>query len=340
MEWSEELSGGLLRAVPDAILVLDQGRIALINDRAETMFGWSRADLLGQPAAVVLPDQAPDRISVTARRRDGSEFPAEAALSPVDTPDGPLVVAVVRDRTAEQRTRRQLDHLSDDLAQLAGGSAHDFNNLLGVIGNYAQFVIEEAASAEPDLTAIGADAQQVVKAGERGTALTQQMLTYARRDPVEPRLLDLNAVIAGAENTLRDSLGERISLTVSPGAGLSPIMGDPGQVERLLTLLAGNAREAMPDGGSVVIDTGAQRHDAADYLRLRVRDSGAGMADDVRERAFEPFFSTKAGGTSAGLGLPTVYGIVARAGGSVTIASHPGQGTTVSVLLPVGAERG
>jgi two-component system, cell cycle sensor histidine kinase and response regulator CckA len=374
VEWSEELSGGLLQAAPDAILVMDKGRIMLVNDRAEELFGWSRADLLGQHAEVLLTDEAraefptmlqetlanPEAglmgtIAINVRRQDGSEFPAEASLARVDTPHGRVAVAVVRDcternRAFDEQARLRLEaqshrnHRLESLGQMAGGIAHDFNNMLGVIVNYASFVIEETSSAEPDMNAIAADAKQVVRAGQRGTELTHQLLAFARREVVRPRLLDLNALIADAEEALRDSIGEQVSLIVRPAAGLPPVTCDPGQIEQLLLNLAANARDAMSGGGQLVIDTAAHRHvehelnlTPGDYVRLRVSDSGHGMSSEVLERAFEPFFTTKANGEGIGLGLATVYGIVTQAVGSVTIASEPGLGTTVTILLPVGS---
>jgi PAS domain S-box-containing protein len=373
VEWSEALSGGLLQAAPDAILVMDAGRIVLANDRAEELFGWPRAELLGRHADLLLTESAraeypkllPPRgegrvagpmgtVELTARRRDGTEFPIEASLATVDTPQGRVTVAVVRDCTdrhraeAEQRRLRleaqaHRSHRLESLGQLAGGIAHDFNNMLGVIVNYASFVIEEASSDRPDLATIAADAGQVVRAGRRGTDLTHQLLAFARREVVRPRPLDLNAVITGAAEMLRGSIGEHIRLIVRPDPDLPPVTCDPGQIEQLLLNLAVNARDAMPNGGNLVIDTA--RHplpggDAdlapGDYVRMRVCDSGSGMSAEVAERAFEPFFTTKASGEGTGLGLATVYGIVTQAGGAATISSEPGLGTTVTVLLPAG----
>ncbi|HET6531762.1 MAG TPA: ATP-binding protein [Actinoplanes sp.] len=373
MEWSEELSGGLLQAAPDAILVMDAGRIVLANDRAEELFGWPRVELLGRHAEILLSESARTEypkllppagngrrpgpmgtLALTARRRDGTEFPVEASLATVDTPQGRVTVAVVRDCTdrlraeAEQHRLRleaqaHRNHRLESLGQLAGGIAHDFNNMLGVIVNYATFVIEEATSDQPDLTTIADDARQVVRAGRRGTDLTHQLLAFARREVVRPRPLDLNAVIADTAEELRASIGERITLIIRPDPDLPPVVCDPGQIEQLLLHLAGNAREAMPDGGNLVIDTvrhplpgGDAELAPGDYVRLRVSDSGAGMSAEVAERAFEPFFTTKASGEGTGLGLATVYGIVTQAGGAVSISSEPGLGTSVTVLLPVG----
>jgi two-component system, cell cycle sensor histidine kinase and response regulator CckA len=222
----------------------------------------------------------------------------------------------------------------ESLGQLAGGIAHDFNNMLGVIVNYANFVIEEAESDAPDVKMIVADARQVVRAGERGTDLTHQLLAFARREVVRPQVLDLNDVIGEVEEMLRRSIGEHITLIVRPGAHLPPVTCDPGQIEQLLVNLALNARDAMPAGGNLVIDTEA--HD--DQVRMRISDSGRGMAADVVEHAFEPFFTTKASGEGTGLGLATVYGIVTQASGEVSIASSPGLGTTVTVLLPASSD--
>ncbi len=359
MEWSEELSGGLLLAAPDAILVMDGGRIVLVNDRAEDMFGWSRAELLGQDVQVLFTDATratleerthqADRMqpgpigtsATTVRRRDGTELPVESSTAIVDTPQGRLGVAVVRDLTerllAEQeKARLRLEaqvHRSqrlESLGQLAGGIAHDFNNMLGVIVNYANFVIEEAQSEQPDAKLIIADAQQVIRAGERGTDLTHQLLAFARREVVRPEVLDLNRVIAEVEEMLRRTIGQQITLNYRPGVDLPPVTCDPGQIEQLLVHLALNARDAMPTGGTLVIDTSS----ANDLVQLRVSDDGRGMTAEVAEHAFEPFFTTKASGEGTGLGLATVYGIVTQAGGDVSLTSELAVGTTVTVLLP------
>ncbi|GAA0548501.1 hypothetical protein GCM10010172_32930 [Paractinoplanes ferrugineus] len=359
MEWSEELAGGLLRAAPDAILVLDGETMVLVNDRAVELFGRPRDELLGKsietlvtPDARLMVESRRRRIEsgvpgslgaaiTTIRRSDGGEVPVESSVAIVDTPQGRLAVAVVRDLSERARAEQDKARLRaeaqvhrhqrlESLGQLAGGIAHDFNNMLGVVVNYANFVIEEAAEPTPDLSAISADAAQIVRAGKRGTDLTHQLLSFARREVVRPRVLSLNATIADISEMLHRSIGSHIELLLRPAADLPPVLCDPGQIEQLLVNLVLNARDAMPGGGELVIDTarlGAR-------VRLRVSDSGAGMEPDVLERAFEPFFTTKGSGSGTGLGLATVYGIVTQAGGEVSIASTPGAGTTVTVLLP------
>ncbi|MEU4423132.1 ATP-binding protein [Actinoplanes sp. NPDC024001] len=362
MEWSEELASGLLQAAPDAILVIDGDRIVLANDRAEQMYGWPHCELVGQSVDVLMTDAAralrkerrklfdespPGSIGsivTTACRRDGTEFPVESSTTIIETPQGRFAVAVVRDVTERTRIEQEKARLQaeaqahrsqrlESLGQLAGGIAHDFNNMLGVILNYASFVIEEAESPEPDVSMIAADAQQVIRAGKRGTDLTHQLLAFARREVVRPEPVDLNALITGTQELLRRTLGEHITLIFRPDPDLPTVTCDPSQIEQLLLNLALNARDAMPAGGNLVIDTG--RDD--DRVRMRIVDCGRGMPSDVLERAFEPFYTTKGSGEGTGLGLATVYGIVTQAGGEVAITSEVGLGTTVTVHLPAGA---
>ncbi|MFI5491673.1 ATP-binding protein [Actinoplanes sp. NPDC051859] len=354
MEWSEELCGGVLQAAPDAIVVLDSERIVLVNDRAEKIFGWSRDELVGRDAEVLLTDSvrgaftgSTGTVVVQARRHDGVEFPAEASLGHLNTPDGRLTIAMIRDVTGRNQLKAealgQRSARLEALGKLAGGVAHDFNNLLGVIVNYANFVVEETEAPAPDVKTIAADARQVIKAGERGTGLTSQLLKFARREVIRPQVMDLNRAVESAENALRKEIGKDVRLILRPADTLPAVTCDPAQIEQLLLSLAGNARDAMPSGGNLVIDTAcshlaADEHPelaAGDYVRLRISDSGRGMSHEVVERAFEPFFTTKPNHEAAGLGLATVYGIVTQAGGSVSLASEPGVGTTVTVLLPV-----
>jgi signal transduction histidine kinase/CheY-like chemotaxis protein len=229
------------------------------------------------------------------------------------------------------------------LGQLAGGVAHDFNNLLAVILNYAAFVAEELAGPGEDLQAASRDVGQIQRAAERASALTHQLLAFARREMVQPRVLDLNQVVTEVEQLLRRTIGDDIALSTDLAAEVWPVLADAGQIEQVLVNLAVNARDAMNGGGTLCIDTAnivlENPVDAllvsGQHVRLRVSDSGPGMPTEIREHAFEPFFTTKPEGAGTGLGLSTVHGIVARAGGTIAIHSQPGAGTTFTIMIPV-----
>jgi len=285
-------------------------------------------------------------------------------ISGLETEDGPVACLVIRDVTERLHAQAEQERLRaeaeseriearmhrtqrlESLGQLAGGVAHDFNNLLAVILNYGTFVIEEARELDPDVAAIARDGEQIVRASKRGTELTHQLLAFARREVIRPRVLDLNRVIVDVEQMLRRSIGEHITLDTQLAEGLPSVTADPGQIEQVLVNLAVNARDAMPSGGQLTIETGVVELEAEHgahrpgldpgrYARIRVGDTGAGMSREVIDRAFEPFYTTKRSGEGTGLGLATVYGIVTQARGSVQIYSEPGLGTTVSIILPM-----
>ena len=279
---------------------------------------------------------------------------------------GMLVTAAIRDVTerlaaeaererlrviAEQeRTerRQQQSQRLESLGQLVGGVAHDFNNLLNVILGYADFTAEQVqslAQADARLTPVLEDIEQVREAAQQAARLTRQLLTFARHEVTRPEILDLNEAVKGVGQLLRRTLGEHIDLTISPEPALWRVKIDRGQLEQVLVNLAVNARDAMPGGGRLTVDTGNAEVDAVyaagrpelatgRYARLRVSDNGTGMDRATVNRVFEPFFSTKPKGRGTGLGLATVYGVVTQAGGSIEIYSEVGLGTTISVLLP------
>ena len=242
----------------------------------------------------------------------------------------------------------------ESLGQLAGGVAHDFNNLLGVILNYLSFAAEDVAEAAgpdpgPHLAAASADLAEVKKAAKRAAVLTHQLLLFARRDVVRPQVLDFDSVVASVEDMLRMTLGEHVELVITPANDLWPVLADPGQLEQVLVNLAVNARDAMPGGGTLTIDTGNITVDAdmiaggskarpGRNVRLRVSDTGVGMSAEIAEHVFEPFFTTRRDGGGTGLGLATVYGILMQADGDIRIYSEPGAGTTFAITLPVTAE--
>jgi PAS domain S-box-containing protein len=254
------------------------------------------------------------------------------------------------------QTQSQQAQRLEVLGRLAGGVAHDFNNLLAVILNYAAFVSEElnAASVSPPdwqqrLRTAQRDVGQIERAAQRATALTHQLLAFARREVAQARVINLDEVVAEVEQLLRRTLGEDVELLIGRSEELWPVMADPGQVEQILVNLAVNARDAMPGGGALRIDTANITVDAESiaggspappgrYVRLRVGDSGTGMPAEIIGHVFEPFFTTKRDGGGTGLGLATVYGIVTQAEATIAIKSAPGAGTTFTIMLPVTSE--
>ena len=237
----------------------------------------------------------------------------------------------------------------ESLGQLAGGVAHDFNNLLAVILNYASFVAEElsSAAATPDGSKWEAplkDVEQIQLAAERASLLTHQLLSFARREVVQAQALSLNSAITRMEQILRRTIGEQIHLVINLSECLPLIVADPGQIEQIILNLAINARDAMPSGGTLSIDTSVREIvedeytspgiPEGSYVSCRVSDNGIGMSAEVRDRAYEPFFTTKPRGEGSGLGLATVYGIVSQSGGHTKIYSDEGVGTSITILLP------
>ncbi|MFI7540316.1 PAS domain S-box protein [Actinoplanes sp. NPDC049599] len=385
-EVAEARVQAVLDAAPDALLGVDAaGQVVLVNAEAERMFGHPRHDLTHMSVRRLLPDGLPPASAVlrtggdstpldtemltgaaaqgwatrNARHRDGSDLPVEISCSALDTGTGLIVVAAVRDITdrlaaqAEQQALRaeaeqqklearfQRTQRLESLGQLAGGVAHDFNNLLAVILNYAAFIVEDGEG-----TAFAKDAEQIARAARRGSELTHQLLSFARREVIRPRPLDVNTVVTEVHQMLLRSIGEHITLATRTAPELPAVMADPGQLEQVLVNLAVNARDAMPAGGHLTIDTAAVIVDSdhaagraglhpGRYVRVRVSDTGTGMPKNVIDKAFDPFFTTKPNGQGTGLGLATVYGIITQSGGTVQIYSEAGLGTTITVLLPV-----
>jgi PAS domain S-box-containing protein len=382
----------LLEAAPDAIVgVNPDGLIALVNTQAEALFGYERNQLIGKPVELLVPGAAnnihspnpnpgfrdPRTRSVEAwiplpgRRADGSEFPAEVSLTSIETEEGLLVCAAIRDVSERVEAQHERDRMEaqlerdrlerqlhqsqrlESLGQLAGGVAHDFNNLLAAILNYVTFVDEEITAEialHPSreaarLTAVLEDVGQIGAAAERAARLTHQLLAFGRREIIKPEVIDFNAIVGEVDGLLRTTIGEHVELITRCARDLEHVLADRGQMEQVLLNLAVNARDAMPIGGTLIIATenfivdGAHasrdpRLEAGPHVRLRVSDTGTGMDADTIERAFEPFFSTKPKEKGSGLGLATVYGIVNQAGGVVDLESDVDRGTTITILLP------
>jgi PAS domain S-box-containing protein len=367
------------------VCVTADGRIALVNAQAEQLFGYHRAELAGQPVEMLMPDAArsvhvrhragymadPHQrpmgagLKLAGRRRDGTTFPAEISLAAIETAGGTLVTATVRDLTGRLEDQAEREHLRseaergrlerqrqhslrlDSLGQLAGGVAHDFNNLLGVISNYAAFISEEVAKEPPDIQwqAVREDIEQVERAAQRAAGLTRQLLSFARRETLQPRVFCMNELIRDLRPLLVRTLGERVELVTRLTDDLDPVLADRGQIEQVLANLAVNARDAMPDGGTLTVETANTQVDElvatgysglepGSYVSVKVSDTGTGIPRSVIDRVFEPFFTTKPKGEGTGLGLAIAYGIIQQSGGGIRIYSEEGLGTTVTVLVP------
>jgi PAS domain S-box-containing protein len=363
-----------LEFVPDAIVGVDgNGVVVLANRQAEELFGFKRDEMIGRELDLLVPKRFREihpqhrahyfeeprtrpmgaGIELFAERKDGTEFPVEISLSRIEVAGKTIAAAAIRDiseRAESEREKALQEQLSqarrlESVGQLAGGIAHDFNNILGVILNYAEFVADEL---EEDSQA-HQDVEEIRRAAERAAALTRQLLIFSRREVVKPELLYLRDVVSELENLLRRALGERVELTTHFGEDRCPVEADPGQIEQVLVNLAVNARDAMPDGGRLLIEVDkaeldeeyAYMHPGTEpgsYVRLKVSDTGVGMDRETIQRAFEPFFTTKGKGEGTGLGLATVYGIVTGAGGRIDIYSEPGMGTTIKIHLPASSQ--
>ena len=253
------------------------------------------------------------------------------------------VLSVTSDITERKHLEEQLRQAQkmEAIGRLAGGVAHDFNNLLMVIGGSAELAIETLPATHP----IKDELRQICDAARRGASLTRQLLVFSRRQVIEPRLLDLNGALRDVNSMLKRLVGEDVQVITNLATRLTAVRADAGQLEQLVMNLAVNARDAMPRGGTLTIGTAHVQVSANDesvsqdispgeYVKLTVTDTGIGMDANVKSHLFEPFFSTKPKGEGTGLGLATVYGIVRQSGGHIAVSSEPGQGTTVTVLLP------
>ena len=265
--------------------------------------------------------------------------------SPILDTEGKVTAAIemvedITEKLSMESQFRQAQKM-ESIGRLAGGVAHDFNNMLGVIGGYAELALEKADPAQP----LFADLQEIRKAAARSADLTRQLLAFARKQTVAPKVLDLNESVSGMLNILRRLIGENIALTWRPEAGTCPVMMDPSQIDQILANLCVNARDAIAGVGKIAIATQSATLDEGfcanrpgfspgHYVLLTVADSGCGMDSETLGKMFEPFFTTKGLGKGTGLGLATVYGIVKQNNGSIDVISQPGRGTTFKIYLP------
>jgi signal transduction histidine kinase/ActR/RegA family two-component response regulator len=277
------------------------------------------------------------------RRKDGTEIDVEVVARTITFQGRLARLTLAADVTERSRLQAQLvkSQKMEAIGQLAGGVAHDFNNLLGVITGYSELLIRGA----PPESRERKRGEEIKGAADRAAALTRQLLAFSRRQILQPKILDLNVVVADVEKMLRRVISEDIQIVNVSGSGLGHVRADAGQVEQVLMNLAVNARDAMPHGGRLVIETANAELDEAyvrlhpearpgKYVLLSVADTGHGMDARTMARIFEPFFTTKEEGKGTGLGLATVYGIVEQSGGVVTVYSEVGHGTTFKVYLP------
>ncbi len=363
MRESREWFAAMLHSVSDAVIANDRdGAVRYMNEAAEQLTGWKEEEAKGRPLHEVArmlneathaarapntPRGHHDRTLLLPR--EGSPRSIEERFEPVhgisrEVEGGVLTFTDVSDRRHLERQLAQKQKM-EAIGRLAAGVAHDFNNLLTAIigyGNLALLKMGEKDVAREDVT-------QIKEAGERAAELTQQLLAFSRRQMLSPTVVDLGVMARNMEKLLRRMIGEDVEILTAGDQKLRPVKADLGQMEQVLMNLGVNARDAMPDGGKLVVETRNVDLDAAgpmpepgmtpgEYVVLSVADTGSGMDDETRSHLFEPFFTTKAPGKGTGLGLATVYGIVKQSGGYLSVTSEPGHGSVFRIFLPASRE--
>ncbi len=353
----------ILDTVPEAMVVIDEtGTVSSFSAAAEKLFGYPANEVCGRNVKMLMP--SPDREAhdgyisrylttgerriigygriVTGLRKDGTTFPMELAIGEALANGKRIFTGFIRDLTSRHRMEDELRQAQkmEAVGQLTGGIAHDFNNLLTVISGNLEMI--ENRIDDDKLRELLREAQNATTDGAK---LTEQLLAFGRRQPLNPKLTDVGKLIADFSDLLRRTLGEAIELrTVVKGASNQALV-DASQLQNVLLNLALNARDAMPRGGSLTVEISPAKLDldyvqmypelrTGDYVLVSVTDSGIGMSAEVKARAFEPFFTTKGPGSGTGLGLSMVYGFVKQSGGHIQLYSEPGQGTSVRFFLP------
>jgi two-component system, cell cycle sensor histidine kinase and response regulator CckA len=358
----EELFRLISENAADMIALVDSSGRRIYNSPSYgKTLGYTKEELQKMPLEQIHPEDRPQieeaareafrgesgrRIEYRMRHKDGSWRIFESTTSPVSDPSGEVekLVIVNRDITDRKRLEEQFRQAQkmEAVGQLSGGIAHDFNNLLGVIIGYGEILQEGLAADHP----LRSSADEILNAGRRAAALTRQLLAFSRQQVLEPRVLNVNAVVQDMESMLRRLIGENMELTSGLDPNLGTVKADQGQLEQVIMNLAVNARDAMPEGGKLLIETTNTEMDATfvrrypypvkpgPYVLLTVSDTGMGMDAATRARIFEPFFTTKQKGQGTGLGLSMVYGVVKQSDGYIDVYSEPGIGTTFKIYLP------
>ena len=346
----------------DLVMITDrEGMIEYVNPAFEAVSGYSPGELIGKTPRVLKSGQQNSelykelwqtilsgnvfRCTVVNRKKNGDVFVAEKTITPLRDGEGRITHFISNDRdiTDRRRLENQLQQAQkmDAIGRLAGGVAHDFNNLLMVISSYAELMLDSLAPQHP----LRRNVDEIQKASRRAADLTRQLLAFGRKQMQSLQLLDLNLIIDDINKMLPRLIGEDIELVFVPGEKLAKVKADPVQIEQIVMNLVANARDAMPKGGRLVIETASLRLDDAyvqkhsivppgQYVLLTVSDSGLGIAPEHLSHIFEPFYTTKEEGKGTGLGLATVYGIVKQNSGFIWVYTEPGMGTTFKIYLP------
>jgi two-component system cell cycle sensor histidine kinase/response regulator CckA len=351
----------LIASAPLAISSIDAaGLVRTWNPAAERLFGWTAAEVVGKPTAIVPEESTAEfaglqrrvmlgeslsGVELVRRKKDGTSATVSLFAAPLRDATGQVtgILALMEDVTDVKRLEQQVFQAQkmEAVGRLAGGVAHDFNNLLTAILGSTDLLLDSLPADHPGREEAG----ETRKAALRAAELTRQLLAFSRQQVLAPRVLDLNEVVANMDRMLQRLIGEDVELRTALAADLGAVRADPGQLEQVIVNLAVNARDAMPAGGKLTIETAnvalPEAYVAAlavvvpgSYVMLAVSDTGTGMDAATQSRVFEPFFTTKPKGQGTGLGLATVYGIVKQSGGHIWVYSEPGRGTTFKVYLP------
>jgi len=337
------------------------GIITSWNRGAEEIYGYHAEEVIGKPISILAPPDRPDEIPTILEKiklgervdnfesvrvtKDGRHLNVSISVSPVSDAEGRIVgaSAIARNITAQKRAEDQLRQAQkmEAVGRLAGGIAHDFNNILGIITASCELLRSRLEPATAGCSYV----DSIREAAERGASLTRQLLAFSRKQPLQSRLLDLNQRLNEVSKLLRPLLGDDVQVVLRPGPESAIVEADPGQLDQIVLNLAVNSRDAMPQGGKLILETAVRNFDevfaaqhppmtAGRYVMLAVSDNGSGMDQATVSRIFEPFFTTKEMGKGTGLGLANVYAIVKQAGGHIWVYSEPGHGTTFRIYLP------